>query len=151
MRLANRLLWREGALWLLLTPFLIGLASRSNVPLLEDGYNDLVLLCGCLVDMAISLAGELPRRFSCSARHEARLATNAGLESRYTIMRNERMLIIMLGNVCVTATNGAFSSVRVFDWRDACVCAATPWVAFLLKTWCAITGVWLDARAMCTV
>ena len=27
-------------------------------------------------------------------------------------MRNERMLIIMLGNVCVTATNGAFSSVR---------------------------------------
>ena len=58
MRLASRLLWREGALWLLLTPFLFGLAAHSNVPLLEDGYNDLVLLCGCLVDMMISLAGE---------------------------------------------------------------------------------------------
>lgn len=134
--LAKRLLWRELALWLLLAPLLAQVASPVDMPYLESAYLELVLLLGCLIDMLISLAGELPKQLRCGVdRNEARLASDAGLDSRYTIMRNERMLIIMLGNVCVTATQGAFSQVRTFGWRDAAACMATPWAAFLLKTW----------------
>jgi hypothetical protein len=89
--------------------------------------DDGVAACSCQVRTL------LPR---CICTHErVGLASTAGLDSRYTIMRNERMLIIMLGNVCVVTTQGAFASVSAFTWRDAAICAAIPWVGFLLKTW----------------
>ena len=59
--------------------------------------------------------------------------TDIALEGRYAIMRNERMVIISIGNICLNATKEAFQNLPAFDWHGVAMCAATPWAAFLIK------------------
>jgi hypothetical protein len=40
VRLAKRLLARELVIWLVLAPLLVLLASPYQIPILEDGYNE---------------------------------------------------------------------------------------------------------------
>ena len=134
--LARGLLWQELALWLFLGPCLVVLAYPNAIIERGSWRNEALFMIGWLADLLISLSGELPRR--CTRRLMPNCATyrSIGLDGRYTIMRNERMVIIMLGSVCVNATSRAFNTLdSEFTWRAAAMCMSVPWAAFLIKTW----------------
>ncbi len=142
--LARRLLWQELVLWLFLGPCLLLLAFPHAVPSHSSGTprgdvkmrSETFFVIGWAADLLISLAGELPRRCTRGVVPTGATYRAIGLDGRYTIMRNERMVIIMLGSVCVNATARAFNTLDSdFTWRAGVMCAAVPWAAFLIKTW----------------
>ena len=150
--------WREVGLWLLLVPILIfadsdgcvvgsappwppappatGSHQPSSPPSPASStttclHVPLCMLAATVVDAIVSLADQLPR---CALT--ARLVDAAiPLEPAYTKMRYERMLIIVIGFICVYTTHEAYSSLETFDGRAVAMCLTTPWSAFLIKLW----------------
>jgi len=103
----------------------LGLASEGSWLGLPVTYRpELMFLMGFIFDLFISFGGS-----------HLLNSSQVALDGRYTIMRNERMVLIMLGSLPVSATSSAFNDLEHFTWRAAAVCACIPWAGLVLRTW----------------